>query len=198
MRVYNETIINDWIEKCKRKEVLHYGDTDPLIYIALEKYSIKNNNVLIIGSEAPCYESLALLYDANSITVVDYEEIESTHEKIKILSVPQFESNNDLYDCAFSISSVEHSGLGRYGDPIDIDGDLKSMRVLYDRIKPNGICFFSVPIGTDHIEGILHRVYGKNRLPLLLDGWNVLERFGFNETMFKSYNFSQPLFILQK
>lgn len=199
MKIYDENVINYWIEKCKRKEILHYSNTDPYLYTALDKYQIKTHNVLVIGSEEPCYESLALFYGANKITVVEYQPLESIYNKIKVFTVKEFENDNTIYDSSLSISSVEHSGLGRYGDPIDPDGDLKSMKLLHDKIKIGGICFLAVPIGADRVEGNLHRVYGKYRLPLLLDGWKVLERFGFDEEIFSSHNKrNQPLFVLEK
>ena len=44
--------------------------------------------------------------------------------------------------------SFDHDGLGRYGDPLNPDGDLEAMRTVYRLIKPEGILFLTVPIGT--------------------------------------------------
>jgi len=199
MRQYNKRLLLEWMRKCKRKDNLHYSNTDPYLYRALEKYKIEDKSVLIIGSQEPCYEALALLNKAKYVTTVEYQELSSTYKRLRVLTVPRFENDNTIFDCAFSISSVEHSGLGRYGDPIDIDGDLKAMKLLHDKIKIGGICFLAVPIGADRTEGNLHRVYGKERLPLLLKGWNVLERFGFDENIFNSsVKRNQPLFILER
>lgn len=41
-------------------------------------------------------------------------------------------------DFAFSYSSFEHDGLGRYGDPIDPWGDLKAMQRASCWVKPGG------------------------------------------------------------
>jgi hypothetical protein len=89
-----------------------------------------------------------------------------------------------MYDSTITISSLEHSGLGRYGDPLDPDGDLKAMKVLLDRTKVGGLCFLAVPMGKDQILWNAHRVYGRLRFPLLTEGWEVVESFGFIESDF--------------
>ena len=45
-----------------------------------------------------------------------------------------FEKNTDTFDSVVSFSSIEHSGLGRYGDPLDPDGDLKTMQVIHKNL----------------------------------------------------------------
>jgi hypothetical protein len=40
------------------------------------------------------------------------------------------------FDVVLSISSFEHDGLGRYGDPLNPDGDLAAMRSTRRLLKP--------------------------------------------------------------
>ncbi len=55
---------------------------------------------------------------------------------------------------------VEHIGLGRYGDPIDPEGDIKACRELSRVLAPNGRLLFVVPIGgAALIEFNAHRIY---------------------------------------
>jgi len=203
MNDITEKDINYWKELCFNKKILHYKETDPFLYMALEKYSIEENEVLIVGSQEPCYEAVALWYMAKNVTVVEYQELKSTYDKIKVLTVPEFEKEDKMYDCCISISSIEHSGLGRYGDAIDENGDLKTMELLRKKIKVGGLLFLAVPIGADRIDtnGVvqLHRVYGKKRLPELLKNWNMLEHYGFEDKIFNSMTErNQPLFVLEK
>jgi len=74
----------------------------------------------------------------------------------------------DLCDLPFedqSISSlscmhvVEHVGLGRYGDPMDPDGDLKAMAELTRVLAVGGSLLFVVPIGQPRIMFNAHRIY---------------------------------------
>ena len=146
----------------------------------MEKYhqQIKNKKVLIIGSEEPCYEACALYYGAKEVTMVEYQKVTSEHPNIKTVTAEEFSKMNEKYDAAISISSVEHSGLGRYGDPINPDGDLEAMKDLYDNLKKGVMCFLAVPIGLDQIIWNAHRIYGRNRLPKLIEKFELIETFG--------------------
>lgn len=55
---------------------------------------------------------------------------------------------------------VEHIGLGRYGDPLDPEGDMKAIRELKRVLAPNGSLLFVVPIGgMARIQFNAHRIY---------------------------------------
>ena len=54
---------------------------------------------------------------------------------------------------------VEHVGLGRYGDALDYDGDLKAAKQLERVVAPNGHLFFVVPVGKPRICFNAHRIY---------------------------------------
>ncbi len=56
--------------------------------------------------------------------------------------------------------TIEHIGLGRYGDPIDPEGDLKAIKELVRVLKPGGSLIFVTPIGSvARIEFNAHRIY---------------------------------------
>ena len=212
---YDKNLVESFVSKAASKSVMHYPETDQWLYEAIEKYPIKENNVLIIGSEEPCYEGVAIHYGA-TVTMVEYQRVTSEHEKLKTMTVEEFENSAEMFDSAISISSVEHSGLGRYGDAFDPEGDIKSMKVLYDRLKPGGLCFLAVPMGLDQILWNAHRVYGKIRFPMLIDGWEVVDSFGIIESDYEVDEYEkrqkgkhphrdgvsggahQPVFVLRK
>jgi SAM-dependent methyltransferase len=54
---------------------------------------------------------------------------------------------------------VEHVGLGRYGEPLDPDGDLKAMHELQRVVAPGGALLLVVPVGRPRIQFNAHRVY---------------------------------------
>ena len=152
--------------------------------------------VVLFGSASPFYESLILEYceDAKEITTVEYNRLEYEHESMRTVTAEAFwkertgrissslEATDD-FDLAVSFSSFDHDGLGRYGDPIAPDGDLTTMRhILQHVLSPNhGVLLLTIPIGPDLLAWNLMRVYGSVRLPLLLRGWDVLERVGYDE-----------------
>lgn len=55
--------------------------------------------------------------------------------------------------------TVEHIGLGRYGDPLDPEGDLKAMRELTRVLAPGGSLLFAVPVGRSRLLFNGHRIY---------------------------------------
>jgi len=79
------------------------------------------------------------------------------------LSRLQFESNSiNSLSC---MHVVEHIGLGRYGDPIDYDGDLKAINELKRVLAKDGNLFFVVPVGKEaKIQYNAHRIYSYNQI----------------------------------
>jgi SAM-dependent methyltransferase len=65
---------------------------------------------------------------------------------------------------------VEHCGLGRYGDPLDPDGDLKAMEELSRVLAPGGQLLFVAPIGIPAIWFNAHRVYTEGQIIDAFDG----------------------------
>jgi SAM-dependent methyltransferase len=59
---------------------------------------------------------------------------------------------------------VEHVGLGRYGDPLDPNGDLKAMAELQRVVAPGGSLLFVVPIGKPRVVFNAHRVYAYRQI----------------------------------
>jgi len=76
-------------------------------------------------------------------------------------------------DLVINCSAIEHVGLERYGDFGNADGDLAAMERMRRFLKPSGTMLLTIPIGQDATVVPLHRVYGSERLPLLLRGFHV-------------------------
>ena len=55
--------------------------------------------------------------------------------------------------------TVEHIGLGRYGDPLDAKGDLKAINELKRIVQPGGDLLFVTPVGRSRIEYNAHRIF---------------------------------------
>lgn len=79
------------------------------------------------------------------------------------------------FDTIVNCSSIEHVGIaGRYGVVAnDPDGDLGAMEVLLGMLEPNGRMILTTAVGRDSVYSPLHRIYGRERLPLLFDGYQV-------------------------
>lgn len=77
----------------------------------------------------------------------------------------------EQFDNSASFSSIEHSGLGRYGEPLSADGDIDAVKQVHCMLKPNGLFFLGLPTSPDdssYIEFNAYRVYGSKRLVYFL------------------------------
>jgi SAM-dependent methyltransferase len=54
---------------------------------------------------------------------------------------------------------IEHIGLGRYGDPLDPDGDLKAIAELVRVLAPGGDLLVATPVGRPRVAFNAHRIY---------------------------------------
>lgn len=76
--------------------------------------------------------------------------------------------------------TIEHIGLGRYGDPIDPDGDKKAVNELKRVVAPGGSLLIVVPLGIPRIEYNAHRIYSYDILTkLVLDNDFVLHEYAY-------------------
>lgn len=87
-----------------------------------------------------------------------------------------------LVACADSVSclhTIEHFGLGRYGDPIRFDGHILGIENLFRIVRPGGVLYLSTPIGPDRIEFNAHRVFSVQTMSTLLKRHSVISRFSY-------------------
>lgn len=99
-----------------------------------------------------------------------------------LLNLPNYQSEfADLTQLPFPDNSIEslscmhtieHIGLGRYGDPLDPEGDLKAISELKRVLKPGGQFLFVTPVGKPRIEFNAHRVYS---FEMVKELWEPLE-----------------------
>ena len=85
-------------------------------------------------------------------------------------------------ECTDSLSclhTIEHFGLGRYGDTIDPEGHEKGVAQLKRMVKPGGLIYLATPIGPQRIEFNAHRIFAAETLAgWFNDGWEI-ERFAY-------------------
>lgn len=58
-----------------------------------------------------------------------------------------------------ALCSLEHFGLGRYGDPVDPEACFKCFDNIQRKLKKEGKLYLSVPVGKERVEFNAHRVF---------------------------------------
>ena len=96
------------------------------------------------------------------IEVFDIRPLHSTVANITFVQADMMQLGDNLIACTDSLSclhTIEHFGLGRYGDPIRANGHLEGLDSLYQMLSPGGKFYLATPIGPQRIEFNAHRVF---------------------------------------
>jgi SAM-dependent methyltransferase len=83
--------------------------------------------------------------------------------------------DNDSIPSLSCMHVLEHVGLGRYGDPVDPQGDRKAMSELARVVAPGGQLLFVVPVGRPRIQFNAHRIYDVDSILRGLKGLELAE-----------------------
>lgn len=102
-----------------------------------------------------------------SIEVLDIRKLESSeHKNIKFIQSDLMSPKNlGEVDSLSCLHVIEHFGLGRYGDKIDIDGHNKGITNLVNLLSKGGYFYISFPIGEkDKVYFNANRVFDVNTI----------------------------------
>lgn len=84
--------------------------------------------------------------------------------------------DDDSLSSLSALCSLEHFGLGRYGDPIEPCAWEKALKAFQRVLKPGGKLYISVPVGqSDKVCFNAHRVYKPQTIIETLDKMQILE-----------------------
>ena len=90
-----------------------------------------------------------------------------------LLELPFASNSVESISC---MHTIEHIGLGRYGDPLDYDGDIKAIEELKRVTAPNGNLLFVVPLGAEDLICFnAHRIYTKRQVMALFADMELKE-----------------------
>jgi SAM-dependent methyltransferase len=141
----------------------HYFHQDLLI--ARKIYENKPIKHIDIGSRIDGFVAHIAVF--REIEVFDIRNQENNVKNIIFkkadLMDPPYEIEN-YCDSISALHSIEHFGLGRYGDFIDYFGYKKGLDNIYKILKKGGKFYFSVPIGQQRVEFNAHRVFSMEYL----------------------------------
>lgn len=166
-------------------------------------YIEPGNKTADIGCVSGLYPVMQRTCKAD-VTIVDIRKIELDEDGISSeqmdLSDIVPEEMRERFDLVSSISTVEHAGLGRYGDRIDPAGDFRLVKGIADIIKPGGIFICSVPVGPGCVVYNLNRIYSEFRLNILFKDFELIEKVyaGKKYEPEVGDDSFQPIYVLRK
>ena len=183
---YRQRVVHD------PKEGGSYGRREVqqvLRLLQAHKREVSGASAIVIGTDNPWVEVLLLEAGAKDVLSWEYSTIHSSHPQVrakqcKLLArdfiddaCPWGKAAGSSSACAgggfprldfaISFSSIEHSGLGRYGDGLNPDADLEAVDQVWCMLKPGALFLLSMPMSCQArgwIEFNAHRVYGLQRL----------------------------------
>ena len=102
-------------------------------------------SVLIVGSQEPWHEAVALALGARQVVTLEYNNLTYSHPALLTTTPAAFAaalaggassySGPTSFDVVLALAAVDHDGLGRYNDPIAPDGDLLTMDAMRAWLK---------------------------------------------------------------
>ena len=117
-----------------------------------------------------------------SYRVIEVLDIRPITKKVKNIIFQQFDLTapagkfTSYCDSLSCLHTLEHLGLGRYGDGIMVDGYIKGFQTLGSILKPGGLLYLSVPIGAQRIEFNAHRIFSvRTVLDLAKDQFDLID-----------------------
>ena len=172
----------------------------------LSEEKVAGARVLVIGSQTPWIEAILVRLNASRVVSMEYSAIECDHPKVDAVTpeaLARAYSSGTLrpFDLVVSFSSIEHSGLGRYGDAINPWGDLMTMARAWCVTRQGGKAVIGVPAARDLLLFNEARVYGRLQLAHLFANWDLVATDVEEPALEKECVFCtayQPIFVLEK
>jgi SAM-dependent methyltransferase len=152
----------------------HYFYQD--LHVAGKIFAARPVRHVDIGSRTDGFVAHVAVF--REIEVFDIRDVTShvpniRFKKADLMQLP--EGLEGYCDSVSALHSIEHFGLGRYGDPVDYNGHVKAIRNITRMLLPGGRFYFSVPVGKQRIEFNAHRVFSLAYLwELLGDDYELL------------------------
>lgn len=104
---------------------------------------------------------IAHLLSFREVIQLDIRENHSSIPGLKVLIGDAQTTLSNLgrkFSSVSSLHSIEHFGLGRYGDKVEPDGHIVGLRNIADLVEDGGLLYVSFPIGKFTVEFNAQRI----------------------------------------
>jgi 2-polyprenyl-3-methyl-5-hydroxy-6-metoxy-1,4-benzoquinol methylase len=112
----------------------------------------KSKRVLEFGC-ARSFLAIQLASLGYEVTAIDLEDYKYRHPNLQFYSINIFDFEDEIgFDYITAISTIEHIGLGTYGDKPSFDDIFKISSKLSELLKPEGSVIITVPFGRKFVN----------------------------------------------
>lgn len=131
--------------------------------------------VLDVGSSSSAL-ALQLACLGYEVTGIDVRPYSFQHKNLRFYQedIANCSILRNSHDFAILISTLEHMGLGSYGDSTLLS-DKEFLDLVAALVKPRGQILVTFPFGA-RFEGSWYRVYDNDSLHTLLTGYEIIEK----------------------
>lgn len=96
------------------------------------------------------------------VEIIDRRELNSTVPGVRFHCLDIMEMPDEwrgVADCVTCLHTIEHFGLGRYGDDLDPEAWRQGLQQLASLLEPGGRLILSTPIGYERVKFNSHRIF---------------------------------------
>lgn len=114
----------------------------------------------------------------DNIVLIDVRPIDSVISGVEFICADATELSgidDDSLESISALCSLEHFGLGRYGDVIDPEACFKAMHSIVRVLKKGGHAYVSVPVGYERLEFNAHRIFRASTIVREFEPLRLLE-----------------------
>lgn len=193
----------------------HYFWQD--LIVAKKIFESGTNTHADIGSRLDGFITHLLSFKLN-VTIFDIRPLDFKFEGLTFRKLDLMKniepSLKEKFDSLSCLHTIEHFGLGRYGDPLNANGHEEGIQQIQKLVKPGGSLYLSFPVGKKITYFNAHRVIEPSDFYLK----NLKEKFDVKEFIlidelcqvvcmtkdlflkydFSRHNYSCGIFILEK
>lgn len=87
---------------------------------------------------------------------------------------------DENFDAVIAVSTIEHIGLGAYGDPVQEGADSKAIKEIHRVLKPGGRLILTTPYCAEYRlapwRGGQERYYDETTLQRLLGSFEIIKK----------------------
>jgi SAM-dependent methyltransferase len=164
-----------------------------------------------VGCATGCFPAMQLSAGVMHCTVFEVRRVDVNDDRVdvRVQDLTYADGLEPEFDLITCLSTIEHIGLGRYGDRIDPWGDIRMATNLRQLLNPGGVLLLSFPVGNGCVVFNMHRIYSPERRAALFGDLTLVHwvpgrsrlghlRHRAEVLLRKPGTSSQPIYVLEK